>query len=77
MATDAGPAATLTVTAGSAPGAQWADGALDSSSAAPDAVIALRDVDGGRQEYRARPLAAPRRRLRWNWRCIRTRPPPA
>jgi hypothetical protein len=49
------------LTAGGAPGAHFADGALDSAMAArAGAVVAYRDVEGGRQEYRARlPLAAP------------------
>ncbi len=52
---------TFTVTAGGAAGAQLADGALDSSLAQTSgAVVALRDVDAGRQEYRVRlPLEAP------------------
>jgi hypothetical protein len=51
----------LTLTAGGAPGAHFADGALDSAMAASaGAVVAYRDVEGGRQEYRARlSLAAP------------------
>lgn len=51
----------FTLTAGGAPGAQFADGALDSAMAArAGAVVAYRDVEGGRQEYRARlPLSAP------------------
>ena len=50
----------LALTAGGAPGAHFADGALDSVMAAnAGAVVAYRDVEGGRQEYRARlPLAA-------------------
>ncbi len=49
------------LTAGGAPGAHFADGALDSDMAArAGAVVAYRDVEGERQEYRARlPLAAP------------------
>jgi len=51
----------FTLTAGGAPGAHFADGALDSDMAAnAGAVVAYRDIEGGRQEYRARlPLAAP------------------
>lgn len=51
----------FTLTAGSAPGAHFADGALDSGMAARSgAAVAYRDVEGGRQEYRTRlPLAAP------------------
>ena len=47
--------------AGGQPGAQLADGALDSSMAATSgAQIAFRDVEGGRQEYRVRvPLSQP------------------
>ncbi|BAL99008.1 MULTISPECIES: YfhO family protein [Caldilinea] len=49
------------LTAGDVPGAHFADAALDSPAAARSgAVVAYRDVEGGRQEYRARlPLAAP------------------
>ncbi|MBK8048863.1 MAG: YfhO family protein [Anaerolineales bacterium] len=44
---------TFTVTAGGAPGAQLADGALDSPlAAASGAKVAYRDVEGGKQEYR-------------------------
>lgn len=44
----------LSVTAGSESGAQIADAQLGSSLAASNgAVVAYRDVDGGRQEYRA------------------------
>jgi len=52
---------TLPLTAGGAPGAQLADGTLDSVIAQQSgATIAYRDVDGGRQEYRVRlELAAP------------------
>ncbi len=51
----------FTLTAGGAPGAQLADGTLDSAlAAASGAVVALRDVEGGRQEYRVRlPFARP------------------
>ncbi len=51
----------LKVTAGGAPGAQLADGALDSPlAAASGAIVALRDEEGGRQLYRVRlPLASP------------------
>ncbi len=51
----------LTLLAGGAPGAHFADPALDSPmAAASDARIAYRDVDGGRQEYLARfALAGP------------------
>jgi hypothetical protein len=64
------PVATLTVTgqeetfsfpltAGGQPGAQLADGALDSPLAARSgATVAYRDVEGGKQEYRVR-LALP------------------
>ena len=46
---------TLTLTAGGQPGADLADGRLDSPMAETGgAVVAYRDVDGGRQEYRAR-----------------------
>ncbi len=46
---------TLTLTAGDQPGADLSDGRLDSAMAeTSDAVVAYRDVDGGRQEYRAR-----------------------
>jgi hypothetical protein len=44
----------LTVTAGSQAGSQLADAHLDSPLAATNgAVVAYRDVEGGRQEYRA------------------------
>jgi hypothetical protein len=51
----------FTLTAGGAPGAHFADAALDSAMAASaGAVVAYRDVESGRQEYRARlSLAAP------------------
>lgn len=57
----AGLTETILLTAGSRPGAQFADGALDSPQAErAGAVVAFRDVEGGRQEYRARlPLAGP------------------
>lgn len=49
------------LSAGDAPGAQLADGALDSAmAAASGATVAFRDVEGGAQEYRVRlPLRAP------------------
>ena len=52
---------TIELTAGGQPGAHFADGALDSPlGVRAGAAVALRDVEGGRQEYRARlPLAAP------------------
>ena len=52
---------TIELTAGGQPGALFADGALDSPlGERAGAVVAFRDVEGGRQEYRARlPLAAP------------------
>ena len=47
--------APLTVTAGDQPGAALADGMLDSPAAhRSGAVVALRDVEQGRQEYRVR-----------------------
>ncbi len=51
----------LTVTAGGAPGADFADGVLDSPMAATGgAEVAYRDVEGGRQEYLVRlPLTTP------------------
>jgi hypothetical protein len=51
----------LTLTAGGAPRAHFADGALDSSMAVTGgAEVAYRDVEGGRQEYLALlPLAEP------------------
>ncbi|MGL4648565.1 MAG: hypothetical protein ACRC1H_04090, partial [Caldilineaceae bacterium] len=51
----------FTLSAGGAPGAQLADETLDSPLAqASGAVVALRDVQGGRQEYRVRlPLTVP------------------
>ncbi|HQY94076.1 hypothetical protein, partial [Caldilinea sp.] len=51
----------IALTAGGAPGAHFADGALDSPLAASaGAVVAYRDVERGRQAYRARlPLATP------------------
>lgn len=51
----------FTLTAGGAPGAHFADGALDSAMAArAGAVVAYRDIEGGRQENRARlALSAP------------------
>lgn len=50
-----------TLTAGDVPGAHFADAALDSPAAVRSgATVAYRDVEGGRQEYRARlPLTAP------------------
>jgi len=43
------------LTGGGAPGAHFADGALDSPMAGrAGSVVAYRDVEGGRQEYRAR-----------------------
>ena len=55
-----GEEAPLIVTAGDQPGAALADGALDSPAAQRSgAVVALRDVEQGRQEYRVRlPLPA-------------------
>lgn len=53
--TTQGEEAPLTVTAGDQPGAALADGALDSPAAQRiGAVVALRDVEQGRQEYRVR-----------------------
>lgn len=53
--TEEGPGAPLIVTAGDQPGAGLADGALDSPAAQHSgAVVALRDVDQKRQEYRVR-----------------------
>jgi hypothetical protein len=51
----------FTVTGGGAPGSHLADDALDSPLAVSSgAVVAWRDVEGGRQEYRVRlPLPAP------------------
>lgn len=46
--------AAVTLFAGGGEGAQWADGALDSPLAPARADIAFRDVEAGRQEYRAR-----------------------
>jgi hypothetical protein len=52
---EAGNLQTWTLTAGGAPGAQFADGALDSPMAqSAGAEIAFRDVEDGRQEYLAR-----------------------
>lgn len=46
---------TLPLTAGGEPGAHFADGALESAMArSSGADVAFRDVDAGRQEYRAR-----------------------
>ncbi len=51
----AGQTSRFPVTAGGAPGAHFADGALDSPMAAQaGSVVAYRDIEGGRQEYRAR-----------------------
>lgn len=56
------------LTAGGAPGAHFADGALDSPMAArAGSVVAYRDVEDGRQEYRARialPAPVPVKELR-------------
>lgn len=51
----------IALTAGGTPGAHFADDALGSPlAAASGAVVAYRDAEGGRQEYRARlPLRAP------------------
>jgi hypothetical protein len=51
----------IALTAGDVEGAHFADARLDSPLAARSrAVVAYRDVEGGRQEYRARlPLATP------------------
>lgn len=51
----------IALTAGDVEGAHFADAALDSPLAARSrAVVAYRDVEGGRQEYRARlPLTTP------------------
>jgi len=59
--TDQGEIAPLLVTAGDQPGAALADPALDSAIAQHSgAVVAFRDVEQGRQEYRVRlPLPAP------------------
>jgi hypothetical protein len=59
--TDQGEIAPLLVTAGDQPGADLADPALDSATAqSSGALIAFRDVEQGRQEYRVRlPLPAP------------------
>jgi len=56
-----GVAEQFTVTAGGAPGAQLADGALGSVLAATSgANVAYQDVEGGRQEYRVRlPFSGP------------------
>ncbi|MEZ4737033.1 MAG: hypothetical protein R3E79_58890 [Caldilineaceae bacterium] len=56
-----GAGAPILVTAGGQPGAALADPALDSPMAQRSGVtVALRDVEGGRQEYRVRlPLTAP------------------
>jgi hypothetical protein len=56
-----GVAEEFMLTAGGAPGAHLADGMLDSTLAASGgATVALRDVEGGRQEYRVRlPFASP------------------
>ena len=61
ISSSTGVTQTFTVTAGGAAGAQLADGKLDSSLAQTSgAVVALRDVDAGRQEYRVRlPFDAP------------------
>jgi hypothetical protein len=58
----AGERERITLTGGGAPGAHFADGALDSPlAAASGGIVAYRDVEAGRQEYRARlSLAAPR-----------------
>ena len=64
-------AAHLTLTAGGRPGAQLADGALDSAmAAAGGAIVAYRDVNGGQQEYLAdlalaEPLTPSTLRFRW------------
>ncbi|MCB0024854.1 MAG: hypothetical protein KDD91_17585, partial [Caldilinea sp.] len=51
----AGQTSRFPLTAGGAPGAHFADGALESPMAArAGSVVAYRDVEGGRQEYRAR-----------------------
>lgn len=51
----------FTLTAGGAPGAHFADGAIHSPMAVQSgAVVAYRDIEGGRQEYRVRlPLTTP------------------
>ncbi|MFO7633693.1 MAG: hypothetical protein R6W76_14210 [Caldilinea sp.] len=51
----------IALTAGSAPGAHFADSTLDSPMAARSgSIVAYRDVEGGRQEYRVRlPLSTP------------------
>jgi len=61
LITDQGPIPLAPVTAGDQPGANWADPALDSLAAQQSgAVVALRDVDQARQEYRVRmPLTTP------------------
>ncbi len=52
---EAGNLQTWTLTAGGAPGVQFADGQLDSPMAqSAGAEVAFRDVEGGRQEYVAR-----------------------
>ena len=58
---DGGVGEEMTLVAGGAPGAHFADPTLDSPlAAASDAQIAYQDVDGGRQEYLARfALAGP------------------
>ncbi|MBP7960589.1 MAG: YfhO family protein [Caldilineaceae bacterium] len=58
---DGKSAESWSLTAGGAPGAQIADPALDSPLAASaGAVVAYRDVDGGKQEYLVRlPLVTP------------------
>ncbi len=59
--TDQGATALTSITAGDQPGASLADPVLDSLAAQRSgAVVALRDVDQGRQEYRVRlPLTMP------------------
>jgi len=56
-----GQTQSLALTAGNAVGAQLADGTLDSATAkSSGATVALRDVEGGKQEYRVRlPFASP------------------
>ncbi|NJN82588.1 MAG: YfhO family protein [Caldilineaceae bacterium] len=52
---DDGTVNEFALTAGAQPGADFADGALDSQMAlSSGAEVAYRDVEGGRQEYRAR-----------------------
>ncbi len=56
---DDGTASQVTLSMGAQPGADFADDALNSEMAlASKATVAYRDVEGGRQEYRAR-LALP------------------